>query len=139
MSHLRSRSLVCVRVSAKATRPTSGNPDSVPSPMHPNTQCKGEGGHATKRQAQSALFCSPDAKECDMTVLKRGSSGPEVTALQQALLAHGFDPGIADGAFGGGTEAAVIAFQNSEGMLADGVAGPRTLAALQLADSDALP
>jgi putative chitinase len=107
--------------------------------MHPNTQCKGEGGHATKRQAQSALFCSPDAKEYDMTVLKRGSSGPEVTALQQALLAHGFDPGIADGAFGGGTEAAVIAFQNSEGMLADGVAGPRTLAALQLADSDALP
>jgi putative chitinase len=70
-----------------------------------------------------------------MNVLRRGMSGPEVETLQRALLAHGFDPGHVDGAFGGGTEAALIAFQRSEGMLADGVAGPRTLAALQLADS----
>ena len=74
-----------------------------------------------------------------MTVLKRGSSGLEVTSLQRALLAHGFDPGSIDGAFGGGTEAALLAFQTSEEMLADGVAGPRTLAALQLAESDKLP
>lgn len=74
-----------------------------------------------------------------MTTLKTGMSGPEVKALQQALLAHGFDPGAPDGAFGGGTEAAVMAFQKSEGLLADGIAGPRTLSALGLADSDDLP
>ena len=74
-----------------------------------------------------------------MKVLKRGVSGADVAELQQALLAKGFNPGLVDGAFGGGTEAAVLAFQNSEGLLADGVAGPRTLTALQLADDPTLP
>ena len=73
-----------------------------------------------------------------MTILKRGMSGNEVKALQKALLDHGFDPGQIDGQFGGGTEAAVIAFQRSEGLLADGAAGPRTLSALGLADDDSL-
>lgn len=74
-----------------------------------------------------------------MTILKRDMTGQEVTELQEALKAHGFDPGMIDGCFGGATEAAVIAFQNSEGLLADGVAGPRTLVALGLANSDELP
>ena len=74
-----------------------------------------------------------------MTILKRGMSGPEVLALQQALLDHGFDPGTIDGEFGGGTEAAVLAFQRSEVLLADGVAGPRTQAALGLIQDDTLP
>ena len=72
-------------------------------------------------------------------MLKLGDSGPEVLALQQALLARGFNPGAADGEFGQATQAAVIAFQNGEVMLADGVAGPRTLSALGLAESAALP
>lgn len=54
-----------------------------------------------------------------------------IKALQQALLARGFNPGTADGIFGLGTQSAVMAFQRSEGLLADGVAGPRTLAALK--------
>jgi peptidoglycan L-alanyl-D-glutamate endopeptidase CwlK len=62
--------------------------------------------------------------------LKEGSSGPDVAALQQKLKARGFDPGAVDGRFGPGTEAAVIAFQKSEGLVADGIAGPRTLASL---------
>ncbi len=59
--------------------------------------------------------------------------------LQQALAARGFKPGAIDGAFGHGTEAAVMAFQHSAGLLADGVAGPRTLAALGLTDDARLP
>lgn len=74
-----------------------------------------------------------------MNTLQRPMSGPDVTQLQQALLAHGFDPGAIDGEYGGGTEAAVMAFQKSEGLLADGIAGPRTQAALGLAESPALP
>ena len=70
-----------------------------------------------------------------MTIIKRGMKGGEVRALQQALRAQGFDPGLIDGDFGGGTEAALLAFQKSEGLLSDGVAGPRTLAALGLAAS----
>ncbi len=74
-----------------------------------------------------------------MTVLKLGMLGDEVKRLQQAVKSHGFNPGTIDGNFGAGTEAAVIAFQKSSGMLADGIAGPRTLSALGLGDSDQLP
>jgi peptidoglycan L-alanyl-D-glutamate endopeptidase CwlK len=74
-----------------------------------------------------------------MTTLKKGLSGPEVRKLQEELKARGFSPGSIDEDFGGGTEAAVIAFQNSEGLLADGIAGPRTLERLGLAESAGLP
>jgi putative chitinase len=72
------------------------------------------------------------------TMLSRGSRGPDVEELQTALLYSGFSPGAIDGWFGSGTRAAVIAFQNSEGLLADGIAGPRTLFALGLAKSSDL-
>ncbi len=71
--------------------------------------------------------------------LARGARGPEVTRLQRALARRGFPPGKADGSFGAATEAALIAFQRSEALLADGVAGQRTLHALELADDPALP
>jgi peptidoglycan L-alanyl-D-glutamate endopeptidase CwlK len=67
-----------------------------------------------------------------MSVLKIGSSGPEVAALQAALARHGFDPDGADGSFGPGTESAVKAFQSQAGLVADGVVGPQTAAALGL-------
>ena len=67
-----------------------------------------------------------------MSVLKQGSSGPEVTALQTRLKDLGFDPNGVDGNFGPGTKAALIAFQKSKGLTADGIAGPQTMGALQL-------
>jgi hypothetical protein len=71
-----------------------------------------------------------------MPTLKQGSSGPVVTALQTKLKELGFDPKGTDGNFGPGTKAAVIAFQQSKGLQADGAAGPNTLAALQLGGSE---
>jgi peptidoglycan hydrolase-like protein with peptidoglycan-binding domain len=68
-----------------------------------------------------------------MSVLKRGSSGPEVKDLQEKLKELGFDPNGVDGNFGPGTESAVRAFQNSKGLDADGKAGPNTIAAIQSA------
>ncbi len=73
-----------------------------------------------------------------MPILKQGSSGPDVTALQQKLKDLGFDPKGVDGNFGPGTRDAVIAFQQSEGLQADGIAGPATLAALGLGDGQAI-
>ena len=61
-----------------------------------------------------------------MSMLKRGSSGPAVVALQEIL---GLD---ADGIFGADTEAAVKEHQTSEGLAADGIAGADTLASLGL-------
>lgn len=66
-----------------------------------------------------------------MPVLKRDSSGPDVMNLQSMLKQLGFDPNGVDGHFGPGTEAAVIAFQTSKGLVADGIVGPNTMAALQ--------
>ena|SRR2546425_6728722 len=72
-----------------------------------------------------------------MPILKQGSSGPAVKDLQQKLKDLGFNPKGVDGKFGPGTLAAVIAFQKSKGLNADGVAGPKTLAALKSAESEA--
>jgi putative chitinase len=69
-------------------------------------------------------------------ILQLNSSGPDVLALQQALLKAGFNPGESDGSFGPGTQAAVLAFQRSENLAADGVVGPNTAKALGL---DAVP
>ena len=67
-----------------------------------------------------------------MPVLKQGSTGPEVTALQIQLKTLGFDPKGTDGKFGPGTKTALIAFQKSKGLLPDGAAGPLTMVALGL-------
>jgi putative chitinase len=66
-----------------------------------------------------------------MPILRQGSSGSDVTNLQQKLKDLGFDPNGVDGHFGPGTRDAVIAFQQSKGLQADGIAGPATLAALE--------
>jgi Putative peptidoglycan binding domain len=65
--------------------------------------------------------------------LREGDSGDNVLALQQALVALGYDTGGTDGDFGQATQAAVVAFQTSESLTADGVAGPETLTALAAA------
>jgi peptidoglycan L-alanyl-D-glutamate endopeptidase CwlK len=67
-----------------------------------------------------------------MSILKEGMSGTEVNNLQTALKAKGFDPGVIDGQFGLGTEAALIAFQKSENLPADGIAGTQVQTALGL-------
>jgi len=67
-----------------------------------------------------------------MPSLQVGATGSDVRILQRRLKAKGFNPGKLDGVFGLGTEAAVLAFQRSEALLADGIVGPRTAKALAL-------
>lgn len=59
-----------------------------------------------------------------------GSRGSEVTAIQQKLAELGYNVGSADGIFGTGTKNALIEFQKSNRLTADGIAGEKTLAAL---------
>ena len=57
-------------------------------------------------------------------ILRKGASGPEVRALQERLLKLGHFQGTVDEYFGPSTEAAVIKFQTSKGLQADGIVGP---------------
>ncbi len=61
---------------------------------------------------------------------KLGSSGTEVTAIQEALRDRGlFNVGVT-GYYGTITEEAVKKFQRQKGLVVDGIAGPATLRAL---------
>ena len=53
-----------------------------------------------------------------------------ITRIQEALAAKGFDPGLIDGEFGPNMQAAVLRFQEAEGMVVDGAVGPETAEAL---------
>jgi lipoprotein-anchoring transpeptidase ErfK/SrfK len=75
----------------------------------------------------------PADAEADDGVLRPGEAGPAVLALQGRLAELGYWLGEPDGDYGRLTEQAVVAFQKAEGLSADGVAGPATLAALDAA------
>lgn len=53
-----------------------------------------------------------------------------IAEIQKALAARGHDPGNIDGIWGRRTANAVRAFQEANGLLVDGIAGPKTRAAL---------
>lgn len=63
-------------------------------------------------------------------MLKKGAIGTPVATLQRLLQSAGFKI-TADGWLGDATETALIAFQRRAGLVADGIAGPKTLEALQ--------
>jgi lysozyme family protein/peptidoglycan hydrolase-like protein with peptidoglycan-binding domain len=62
-----------------------------------------------------------------------------IIRIQQALASKGFSPGDIDGEYGPDTEAAVVAFQLSEGLVADGATGRDTAEALGIALTGAKP
>ena len=72
-------------------------------------------------------------------ILRNGMEGGDVKAMQEALIALGYDCGKwgADGEFGPDTGAALKAFQEAEGLEVDGKYGPLSHAAM-LAALDAL-
>ena len=63
-------------------------------------------------------------------VLKQGSTGSTVKTMQQKLKNWGYYTGAVDGIFGSKTLAAVKYFQRKNGLVADGIVGAKTFAAL---------
>lgn len=66
---------------------------------------------------------------------KIGSTGKEVTDIQNVLKQQGFYTGAVDGIYGTATRNAVINFQKANGLAADGIVGKNTLDAMGLASS----
>lgn len=64
-----------------------------------------------------------------MTTLRHGDRSQAVRDLQRQLINHGAKL-AADGGYGDATEAAVRAYQLKAGLVSDGIAGPKTRAAL---------
>jgi hypothetical protein len=71
-------------------------------------------------------------KPSNLPVLKKGSEGASVKALQILLIGYGYSCGRygADGDFGGDTDKAVRAYQADRGLEVDGVVGPASWAEL---------
>ncbi len=68
---------------------------------------------------------------------KIGSRGDEVRRIQNKLKSLGFFNGTVDGIYGAKTQSAVKRYQQSVGIKADGIAGPKTLLYLGLGSSSA--
>lgn len=71
-------------------------------------------------------FCLP------LRILREGSVGADVRALQHLLMTNGWDGGTwgADGNYGKQTTQAVTEYQRKKGISADGIAGPETMTSL---------
>ena len=82
--------------------------------------------------AEPVAPAAPSAKVEGLPVLKKGSKGDSVKALQILLKGYGYSLGIfgVDADFGSSTEKAVLAFQKDSNLEADGVVGPMTWAKL---------
>ena len=69
------------------------------------------------------------------TLSRFGSTGSEVTQIQQRLKSWGYYQGHIDGVYGSQTVAAVKYFQRANGLTIDGIAGDATLAAMGITSS----
>lgn len=90
---------------------------------------------AAKADASAASSGSSSLFGGNYATLRVGDSGSRVQALQSRLITLGYLSGSADGKFGQMTRKAVVSYQKSKGLTADGLAGQKTLKALEGADT----
>ncbi|SRR5579883_1958757 len=92
----------------------------------------GIAGPATQRALRGQSYSSSSGSYYQTVSyggLRLGSTGPDVTALQQQLRNLGYGISV-DGIFGPSTDSAVRQFQASNGLVADGIVGSATRNAL---------
>ena len=80
---------------------------------------------------------SDESSKVSNTTLRLGSQGTDVKNLQQRLKDLGYLAGSADGVVGSATETALMTFQSSNGLTADGIAGKNTQTVLYGASAKA--
>ena len=107
-----------VSTSAQASRSSSSSSASSPS-------------SSSSSPAASSSVSSATLFGGNYATLRTGSTGERVKTLQKQLISLGFLSGSADGKFGNMTRQAVVSFQKASGLTADGLAGKKTLQALE--------
>lgn len=117
--------------SAATATPSPATATATPAPAASSTS-------SDNQTASSANASSSSGQETSSlfgtyAAISYGSKGDRVKSLQQALITLGFLKGSPDGVFGSKTKKAVKAFQKSKKLTADGVAGKKTLTAIQTA------
>ncbi|MEA4929390.1 MAG: peptidoglycan-binding protein [Candidatus Limiplasma sp.] len=96
-----------------------------------NLTVDGKAGYLTQKLIYSDTALRGDLGTTTLTTtLRYGDTGTNVTTLQNRLIELGYLVGTADGTFGTSTKAALVAFQTSNGLTRDGVAGANTQAIL---------
>jgi putative chitinase len=90
-------------------------------------------GDAEPAEEGAPSVVPEDPEAVDDGILRYGSDGYEVKALQAQLVALGYQVGAQDGDFGGGTRAAVLAFQADNDLPTTGEVDAATKAQLKTA------
>lgn len=114
---------------AKASSSASSSSSSSPSSQSASTSSSSSSSSSSSASSAGKLFGG------DYTTIRIGANGKRVRSLQQALSAVGAYSGSVDGKFGAKTQEAVKLFQKSEKLTSDGLAGKKTLQALEKAVS----
>jgi len=81
------------------------------------------------------IVCVQNTQKASAVSYKQGSTGSVVSTIQTKLKTWGYYSGTVDGIYGSKTAAAVKYFQQKNGLTADGIAGPKTLAAMGISTS----
>ena len=85
------------------------------------------GSSSSSSGSTSSGSASSNSSTSDLTrTLRRGYTGADVTKVQNRLKELGYYTGTVDGVYGLGSMAAVKAFQEKNGLTADGLAGAKT-------------
>ena len=111
-----------VAVSVKVVETSGGDSTGGSTGGNTGGNTGGGSGHRVSTSAPAAPAKLP--------TLLLGSRSSDVKTLQEMLNAKGYNAGSVDGIFGRNTRAAVIAFQNANGLAADGIVGKLTWAKL---------
>ena len=90
----------------------------------------GIAGYDTQSRLYSDTAVGPNGVNTTFTTLRQGDSGAAVTQMQQRLKELVYLDGAADGKYGAKTAQAVANFQRANGLVRDGIAGPKTLTIL---------
>ena len=104
-------------------------PPANPAENAPSAPADNSGNNSTSQPEPAPI----DPNNGEKPALQKGDRGEWVTVLQTKLINKGYSCGStgADGIFGKNTESAVKQFQVDSGLLADGIIGAKTWAALE--------